>query len=145
MPFCEHLGTPLTSFVDHFSLVSVFCILPCLCLAALWSPAGKGLTSRRFCMWRFLVLLSLSHKVSWIRSGTWLYWFLIFAFFLIFFLLTIAGLEISQNRHLPCITKFFGIYGKIINLHWKSSKVSLALQPEALVNTSGRVDFSSPE
>ena len=56
-----------------------------------------------------------------------------------------AGLEISQNRHSPCITKFFGIYGKIITLHWKSSKVLLALQPEALVNTSGRVDFSSPE
>ena len=56
-----------------------------------------------------------------------------------------SGLEISQNRHLPCITKFFGIYGEIINLHWKSSKVSLALQPGALVNTGGRVDFSSPE
>ena len=55
-----------------------------------------------------------------------------------------SGLEISQNRHLPCIKNLFGIYGKIINLHWKSSKVSLALQPEALVNTSGRVDFSSP-
>ena len=34
--------------------------------------------------------------------------------------------------------------GKNVNLHWKSSKFSLALQPEALVNTSGRVDFSSP-
>ena len=55
-----------------------------------------------------------------------------------------AGLEISQNRHLPSITKCFGIYGKNINLHWKSFKISLALQPEALVNTSGRVDFSSP-
>ena len=30
------------------------------------------------------------------------------------------------------------------NLSWKSSKVSLGLQPEALVNMSGRVDFSSP-
>ena len=56
----------------------------------------------------------------------------------------VSGLEISQNRHLPCITKNFGIYGKNIHLHWKSSKVSLALQPEVLVNTSGRVDFSSP-
>ena len=36
------------------------------------------------------------------------------------------------------------MYGKNVNLHWKSSKFSLALQPEALVNTSGRVDFSSP-
>ena len=33
---------------------------------------------------------------------------------------------------------------KNVKLHWKSSKVSLALQPEALVNTSGRVDFSRP-
>ena len=37
------------------------------------------------------------------------------------------------------------MYGKNVNLHWKSSKFSLALQPEALVNTSGRVDFSSPD
>ena len=28
------------------------------------------LTSRRFCMWRILVLLSLSHKVFWVRCGT---------------------------------------------------------------------------
>ena len=54
-----------------------------------------------------------------------------------------AGLEISQNKHLPCITKIIGIYGKNIYLHCKPSKVSLALQPEALVNTSGRVDFLS--
>ena len=32
----------------------------------------------------FLVFLSLSHMVSWVRCGTWLYWFLIFAFFLTF-------------------------------------------------------------
>ena len=37
------------------------------------------------------------------------------------------------------------MYGKNDNLPWKSSKLSLALQPEALVNTSRRVDFSSPE
>ena len=37
------------------------------------------------------------------------------------------------------------MYGQNVNLHWKSSKFSLALQPEALVNTSGRVDFSSPD
>ena len=37
------------------------------------------------------------------------------------------------------------MYGKNVNLHWKSSKFSLALQPEALVNMSAHVDFSSPE
>ena len=46
-----------------FLFVFVFDILPCLCLVALWSPAGKGLTSRCFWMRRFLVLLSLSYKV----------------------------------------------------------------------------------
>ena len=46
--YCIHEGTPLTSFVDLlFLFVSLFDILPCLCRAALWSPAGKGLTSRR--------------------------------------------------------------------------------------------------
>ena len=50
-----------------------------------------------------------------------------------------AGLEISENRHLPCITKNIGIYVSL-----EISKFSLALQPEALVNTSGQVLFSSP-
>ena len=40
-------------------------------------------------------------------------------------------------KHLPCITKGIGIYGKNVNLQKKSSKFSLALQSEALVNTSG--------
>ena len=53
------------------------------------------------------------------------------------------GLEISQNRHLPCITKIIDIYGKQL-FSLEISKFSLALQPEALVNTSGRVLFSSP-
>ena len=42
----------------------VFIILSCLFLAALWSPAGKGLTSWLSCVWCFLVFLSLSHMVS---------------------------------------------------------------------------------
>ena len=61
-------------------------MLSCLFIAALWSPAGKGLTSWFSCMWCFLVLLPLSHEASWVRCGTWLYHFLIFAFFLLIFL-----------------------------------------------------------
>ena len=45
-------------------------VLFCLFLVALWSPAGKGLTSGLSCMWRFLVILSLSHSMSWVRCGT---------------------------------------------------------------------------
>ena len=51
-----------------------------LFIAALWSPAGKVMTS-----WLLLVVfifLLLSHVVSWVRCGTRLYRFLIFASFL---------------------------------------------------------------
>ena len=48
----------------------MFVMLSCLFNAALWSAAGKGLTSWLSCMWCFLVLLSLSHVVSWVRYGT---------------------------------------------------------------------------
>ena len=38
-------------------------MLSCLFIAALWSPAGKGLNSWRSCIYSFVVFLSLSHVV----------------------------------------------------------------------------------
>ena len=72
----------LTSFVDHLCyLWLVFVMLLHLFIAALWSPAGKGLTSwLLFVM--LIVILLLSHLVSCDRCGTWLYPFLILAVFL---------------------------------------------------------------
>ena len=62
-------------------LCLVFLMLSCLYIAALWSPAGKGLAS-----WLLLVMLIvfllLSRVVSWVRCGTGIYRFLIFAVFL---------------------------------------------------------------
>ena len=54
-------------FVDHLCyLCLVFVMLSRLYIAALWSPEGKGLTSwLLFVM--FIVLLLLSHSVSWDR------------------------------------------------------------------------------
>ena len=53
-----------------------------LFIAALWSPAGKGLTFwLLFVM--FIVFLLFSRVVSWVRCGTLLYRFLIFAVILI--------------------------------------------------------------
>ena len=46
----------------------VFLMLLCLFIAALWSPAGKGLTSRLLLV-MFIVFLLLSHVVSWVRCG----------------------------------------------------------------------------
>ena len=56
--------------MDHFCyLCLVFAMLPRLFMAALWSLAGKGLTS-----WLLFVVfncvLSLSHVVSWVRCST---------------------------------------------------------------------------
>ena len=56
--------------MDHLcSFCLVFVILSRLFIAALWSPAGKGLLS-----WLSFVVfnhvLSASHVVSWVRYGT---------------------------------------------------------------------------
>ena len=72
-----------TSFVDLLWVFFVLCLL-CLCtcarlfICALWSPNGKGLTS-----WPSFVVSYCEYVtfplVSWVRCGTWLYRFLIFA------------------------------------------------------------------
>ena len=50
-------------------LCLVFVMLLRLFIAALWSPEGNGLTSwLLFVM--FIVILLLSHSVSWDRCGT---------------------------------------------------------------------------
>ena len=66
--YCPFQGG--TSFVEklwYFCLVRV--MLSRLFIAALWSPAGKGLTS-----WLSFVVLNcvllVSHVVSWVRYGT---------------------------------------------------------------------------
>ena len=89
-----------TSFVDHLCyLCLVFVMLLLLSIAALWSPAGKGLTS---CPWLLFVMFncifSLSHVVSWVRCGTWLYRLLFFVTFL---------------------TLFYCVYHKFVKLKWK--------------------------
>ena len=58
---------------DHILRQLVFRVchmLTCLFIAALWTPAGKGLTSWLSCMFCFIVFLSLSHIVSLVRCGT---------------------------------------------------------------------------
>ena len=68
-------------FVDLLCFCSVLCLL-CLCarlfICALWSPVGKRLPS-----WLLFVVSNCEFVtfplVSWVRYGTWLYRFLIFA------------------------------------------------------------------
>ena len=57
--------------MDHLCfLCLVFLMLLRLFIAALWSPAGKGLTSWLFLV-MFIVFLLHSRVVSWVRCGTW--------------------------------------------------------------------------
>ena len=53
--------------MDHLCLV--FLMLSCMFIAALWSPAGKGLTSWLLLV-MFIVFLLLSHVVLWVRCDT---------------------------------------------------------------------------
>ena len=69
---------------DLWYFCRVFAMLLCASVfsfVALWSPAGKGLTS-----WPSFEMSNCEfvtfRLVSWVRCGTWLYWFLIFALFL---------------------------------------------------------------
>ena len=69
--------------MDHlcyFCLV-LLCFHARLFVDALWSPAGKELTS-----WLLFVMVNCDvvtfALVSWVRCGAWLYRFLIFALFL---------------------------------------------------------------
>ena len=78
-----------SSFVDHLCyLCLVFVTLSRLFFAALWSPAGKGLAYwLSFVM--FNCFLSLSNVMSWVKCGTLLYRFLIFATFLTLYFVVI--------------------------------------------------------
>ena len=68
--------------MDHLCFVCLaFLMLSHVFIAALWSPASKGLTSWLLLL-MFIVILLLSHVVSWVMSGSSMYRFLIFAVFL---------------------------------------------------------------
>ena len=57
--------------MDHLCyLCLVFFMLSRLFIAAFWSPAGKDLTSWLLFVMCLIVILSLSHVVSWVRCGT---------------------------------------------------------------------------
>ena len=56
--------------MDHLCyLCLVFVMLSRLFISVLWSPEGKGLASW-FSFVMFIVILLLSHLVSWDRCGT---------------------------------------------------------------------------
>ena len=87
-----------------FSALRLLFLCVCLFICALWSPAGKGLTS-----WLSFVMLNCEFVtfplVSWVKCDTWLYRFLIFASVLwrncslltLVFILFFLRLHMGQN------------------------------------------------
>ena len=56
--------------MDHLCFLCLVILVPLrLFIAALWSTAGKGLTSLLLLV-MFIVFLLLSHVVSWVRCDT---------------------------------------------------------------------------
>ena len=81
------------SYVFFVSCVSQASVSVLCCLVVNW----KGLTSWLFLV-MFIVFLSLSHVVSWVRCCTWLYRFPIFAVFLTY------NIKDSYPIFVPCLT-----------------------------------------
>ena len=69
--------------MDHFvsSVLFLLCFHARLFLDALWSPAGRGLTSWLSFVMSNCDVVSLP-LVSWVGCGAWLFILLIFALFL---------------------------------------------------------------
>ena len=65
------------------SVLFLLCFRARLDIDALWSPAGKGLTSWLSFVISYCEVVTFP-LVSWVRCGAWLYRFLIFALFLTF-------------------------------------------------------------
>ena len=91
-----------------FSVLCLLCLCTRLFIWALWSPAGKGRTS-----WLSFVVSDCEFVtlplVSWVRCGTWLYRFLIFAPFLTF------SINNSERRKQPNTSNFKGVLNGFID------------------------------
>ena len=79
-------------------------LMPCShLLGKSWTLASR--------LWRLIVFLSLSHVVSVVRCGTWLYRFLIFATFLTFMIMLLVMKTIGASD-LGCL-KYLKGQGKV--------------------------------
>ena len=96
-------GRGFASFVDHlryFCLV-LLCFHARLFADALWSPAGKGLTSWLSFVMSYCDVVTFP-LVSCVRCGAWLYRFLIFALFL-------TLLSISSTDRVQLVKKLINL------------------------------------
>ena len=84
-----------TKKIYVYSVLCLLCLCARLLICALWSPAGKGLASWLSFVVSYCEFVTFP-LVSWVRCGTWLYRFLIFAP-----LLTFTSNERTDQRNKP--------------------------------------------
>ena len=130
-----------TSFVDHLCYFWL-CFLysrECLIIVALWSPAGKELTS-----WLSFVKLNCEFVtlplVSWVKCGAWLYRILIFAPFLIF-LSNTGPYPLKKSQSYQASIQCWVIIGNLSKRHLNG--VSLAADDGPLIIVFGSYLLSS--
>ena len=108
------LSPPVFIFTDRSKAMLLLWIIllfhVCLCYAVLSVPCSIVITCwdradllALLCV-VFLVFLSFSHAVFWVRCGTWLYWFLIFAFLILW--------KVEEKNRRIIFTSFFSAPGK---------------------------------
>ena len=110
-------GTFLWIFLCFCSVLCLLCLCARLFICALWSPAGKGLTS-----WLSFVVSNCEFVtfplVPWVRCGTWLYRFLIFAP-----LLTLMEIDWCQYFVSAQLDRFWPNFVYELILTWSSLRL----------------------
>ena len=80
--FTDHCKAVFLLWIIYaISVLFLLCIRARLLTDALWSPAGKGLTSRLSFVMSNCEIVTFP-LLSWVRCGAWLYRFLIVVLFL---------------------------------------------------------------
>ena len=70
------------------------------------------------CWWCLIVILSLSHMVSWARCGTWLYWFLTVAVFVsLVYTVSMGAEQVFLIIHIYLVRKLSDILNRC-EINW---------------------------
>ena len=110
-----------------------------LFIAALWSPAGNALTSWLSFVMSYCVL-SRSHVVSWVRCGTWLYRFLIYATFLTLSMQYLIVLPVNMLQ-VACAILYTSLYEMLLLVAYARCKCLDEYSfPHSLIKQSMDID-----
>ena len=119
--------------VLYLSCFRVCSLLPCGHLLGMRWPLGSRL-------WCFIVFLSRSHVVSWVRCGTWLYRFLIYATFLTLSMQYLIVLPVNMLQ-VACAILYTSLYEMLLLVAYTRCKcLDEYTLPHSLIKQSMDID-----